>query len=94
MAEVKVSTTDIVSCGDNILALCKQYDEQINNLFESLEKLNDGAWSGTAADTYVARLRADKAEFVTFGDYLKYYGMNVKKIGESFDKLINKWEDQ
>lgn len=94
MAEVKVSTSEIVACGDNILALCKQYDEQINNLFDSLDKLNDDAWSGTAADTYVARLKSDKAEFVTFGDYLKYYGKNVKKIGESFGTMINKWEDQ
>ncbi len=94
MAEVKVSTSDIIACGDNILDLCKQYDEQISNLFESLSKLNDGAWSGSAADAYVARLKSDKAEFVCFGDYLKYYGKNVKKIGESFDSMIKKWDDQ
>lgn len=94
MAEIKANGSGIVACADEILSLCKQYDEQISDLFESFSKINQGAWSGFAANSYALKLSADKAAFESFGDCLKYYGKTVKKIGETVDKTINKWEDK
>lgn len=94
MAEIKASSADIVAIGNEILDLCKQYDDQIDDLFESFSKINQRAWSGNAANAYVMRLAAERSIYKDFGQYLKYYGNTVKKIGENLDKTINKWENK
>ena len=40
MAEINADGDKIINCGDNILNLCDQYLAQINDLFDSLEKIN------------------------------------------------------
>lgn len=94
MAEIKASGADIIACGNEILDLCKQYDDQIKDLFDSFTKINQGAWSGSAANSYAMKLEAERTTYEDFGDYLRYYGNTVKKIGESVDKTINKWESK
>lgn len=94
MAEIKASGSDIIACGDEILELCKQYDEQITDLFDSFTKINKSAWTGLSANNYAMQLSSDRSTFEAFGDCLKYYGNAVKKIGENVDKTINKWEDK
>lgn len=94
MAEIKANCPEIIACGEAILDLCKQYDDQIKKLFDSFTKINQGAWSGYAANTYAMRLAAERRTYEDFGDYLRYYGKTVKKIGESIDKTINKWESK
>ena len=94
MAEIKADCPEIIACGDAILDLCKQYDNQIKKLFDSFTKINQGAWSGYAANTYAMLLAADRNKYEDFGDYLKYYGNTVKKIGENIDKTIVKWENK
>ena len=94
MADIKANGSGIIACGDEILELCKQYDEQIDDLFDSFSKINQGAWSGMAANIYVLRLALDRAIFESFGDSLKYYGKTVKKIGENVDNVVMKWEDK
>lgn len=94
MAEIKASSSEIIACGTEILELCKQYDEQITDLFNSFTKINQGAWSGLAANNYAMKLEADRSVYESFGDCLKYYGKTVKKIGENVEKVVNKWEDK
>ena len=94
MAEIKASGADIIACGNEILDLCKQYDDQIKDLFDSFTKINQGAWSGSAANSYARKLVVDKSTFSNFGDYIRYYGNTVKKIGEGLDKTIDKWENK
>lgn len=94
MAEINASGSDIIACGEEILSLCRQYDDQINDLFESFSKINQGAWSGNAANNYVEKLVGDKISFMSFGECLRYYGLSVKKIGEYVDKVVNKWEEK
>ena len=36
MAEIKASGADIIACGNEILDLCKQYDDQIKDLSRCL----------------------------------------------------------
>ena len=74
------------------LDLCNQYNELIKDLFDSLVKINQGAWSGRAANNYVTKVEAERFQFEVFGDYLKYYGNAVKKAGENVDNTVNKWE--
>ena len=81
MAEINADGDKIINCGDNILNLCDQYLAQINDLFDSLEKINKTAWSGDSANNYVRRLKMDRSSFVNFGDYLKMYGSVVRNVG-------------
>lgn len=94
MAEIKASGADIIACGNEILDLCKQYDDQIKDLFDSFTKINQGAWSGSSANSYAMKLEAERTTYENIGDYLRYYGNTVKKIGENVDKTINKWESK
>jgi uncharacterized protein YukE len=94
MAEIKASGDDIIACANNILELSKQYQSEIDSLFETLSKLNKTAWSGNSANAYVLRLRAEKSIYTTFGQYLNYYGNVVKNVGNNVNTIISKWEDK
>lgn len=94
MAEIKASGDDIIACANTILELSTQYQNEIDTLFETLTKLNKTAWSGNSANSYVAKLRAEKSIYTTFGEYLKYYGKAVKSIGDSVNATISKWEEK
>lgn len=92
MAEIKADGNKLINCGDSIVTLCDDYIAQINTLFESLSKLNKGAWVGRSADIYVAKLIADKKKFIDFGDYLKMYGKVIKNTGDNVNRIIAKWD--
>lgn len=94
MAEINADGDKIINCGDNILNLCDQYLAQINDLFDSLEKINKTAWSGDSANNYVRRLKMDRSSFVNFGDYLKMYGSVVRNVGVNVNTIISKWENK
>ena len=59
MAEIKANDVAIKQCGDTIILLADEYNKAINDLFDSLEKLNKGAWACGSADTYVGLLSKD-----------------------------------
>lgn len=94
MAEIKANGDAIISCADNILSLCDQYNAQINELFDSLTKINKDAWSGGAANTYVAKAKNERSTYTNFGDYLKMYGQVIRNVGVNVNTIISKWEDK
>ena len=94
MAEIKANDVTIKQCGDNIISLADEYNKAINDLFDSLEKLNKGAWAGGSADTYVGLLAKDKKQFLNHGEYIKMYGKVIKNTGDNVDRIITKWEDK
>ncbi len=92
MAEIKANGDEIINCGDNIMKLCDDYEAQINALFDYLVKINKTAWSGSSADTYVSKLKADRGIYSSFGDYLKMYGKVIRNTGVNVNNIISKWE--
>lgn len=94
MAEIKANGDAIISCGDNFIALCDQYDSAINELFDSLMKINKTAWSGDAANKYVAKVSLDKSIYTNFGDYLRMYGSVIRNIGVNVNTIVSKWENK
>lgn len=94
MAEIKANGDKMITCGDNIVALCDEYLEQVNNLFDSLSKINQVAWFGEGANVYASKIRADRSTYVNFGDYLKMYGKVIKNTGLNVNNIITKWEDK
>ena len=89
MAEIKANGNEMIECGNSMIALCDDYIAQINILFDSLSKLNKGAWEGKSAQVYDAKLVVDKKKFVDFGDYLKMYGKVIKNTGDNITNNIN-----
>lgn len=94
MAEIYANGDQIISSGELIYDLANDYLKQINTLFNSLSKLEQTAWSGNSASTYVAKLATDKRRFVEFGEYLKMYGKVIKNTGTNVNRIITKWEDK
>ncbi len=94
MAEIRADGDKLISCGESIVSLCDEYTSCINTLFDSLSKINVTAWSGSSADSYVAKLPADKKKFTDFGDYLKMYGKVIKNTGDNVNRIIAKWDDK
>ena len=94
MAEIKANGDGLINCGESMIALCDDYLTQINNLFDSLSKLNKTGWSGRAADGYVSKLVMDRKRFTEFGDYLKMYGKVIKNTGDNVNRIIAKWDDK
>ncbi len=94
MAEIKANGSEIVACGENIIALCDEYLKQVNTLFDNLEKINKTAWSGNSADLYSLKVKRDKDIYVNFGDYLKMYGQVIRNTGTNINTIIQKWEDK
>lgn len=94
MAEIKANGDAIISCGDNFLSLCNQYEAAVNKMFDSLEKINQTAWSGDAANKYVSKVSQDRSTYENFGDYLKMYGQVIKNIGVNVNTIVSKWENK
>lgn len=94
MAEIKANGDELINCGEGIISLTNQYMTEINNLFDSLKKINKTGWSGNSADLYVSRLPIDQKKFISFGEYLQMYGIVVKNTGENVNKMVTKWEDK
>ena len=93
MASIKADGDKLISYGDSIIALTNEYITEINNLFNSLSKLNRVAWVGQSANNYVSTLAIDKKRFIDFGDYLKMYGGVVRNTGVNINTIISKWDD-
>lgn len=94
MAEIKANDMALKICGDTVIALADEYNQAINDLFDSLEKINKGAWSGESANTYVNLLARDKKRFLNHGEYLKMYGKVIKNTGDNVERIVTKWEDK
>lgn len=94
MANFKADSDVLISCGDNIVAYCDEYLKLMNDLFDSLSKLNNVAWSGPSADLYVSKLRSERSSYISFGDYLKMYGKVIKNTGVNVNTIVSKWEDK
>lgn len=92
MANIKANGNQLISCGESIVNLTDQYIEQINELFDSLSKINQTGWSGNSATTYISKLAVDKKTFITFGKQLKLYGQVVKNTGTNVNRIIEKWD--
>ena len=94
MANFKADSDVLISCGDNIVTYCDEYLKLVNDLFDSLSKLNNVAWSGPWADLYVSKLRSERSSYINFGDYLKMYGKVIKNTGVNVNTIVSKWEDR
>lgn len=94
MAEIKANDVKIRQCGETIIELADEYDKAINDLFDSLGKLNKGVWAGGSANSYVALLAKDKKQFLNHGEYIKIYGKVIKNTGDNVERIITKWEDK
>lgn len=94
MAEIKANDVALKQCGELIISLADEYDKAINDLFDSLEKLNKGAWAGESANTYVNLLPKDKKKFLNHGEYIRMYGKVIKNTGDNVERIIVKWEDK
>ena len=94
MAEIKANGDEIINCGENMITLCNDYVNQINNLFNSLSKINKSAWSGASADAYVAKVMSEQRKYIEFGNYLMMYAKVIKNTGENVNRIIAKWDDK
>lgn len=94
MAEFKGNSEIIINCGETIASLCDQYNTTINELFDSLSKINQTAWSGLSANKYVEQLSIDRDTYINFGNDLKCYGLVVKNIGVNVETIVSKWENK
>ena len=71
MAEIYANGDQIISSGELIYDLANDYLKQINTLFNSLSKLEQTAWSGNSASTYVAKL-ADATQYTVAAESNAY----------------------
>lgn len=92
MANIKANGTAIIGCGEEVIRLTNSYKTEINKLFDLLSKLNNTAWFGPAADSYVRNLSSNKSQFVNFADNLEIYGKVIRNTGENINRIIDKWE--
>lgn len=94
MAEINANSADIKACSDTLIALSKEYDDAINALFDSLEQINQVAWTGPSANTYVSMIKKDRAKFLNHGEYLRLYGQVLGNVSTNVERIVKKWEDK
>ena len=91
MAKLTADGNKLVECGEEIINLSHEYTNLINDLFEEITNIEKNAWSGKSASIYSQSALLDKANYLTFGNYLKCYGSAIKNAGVNINNIIDKW---
>ena len=94
MAKIVADGDKLISCGEDIMSLAKQYNDLIDELFIKLSKIKETAWSGTSANLYTTQIMANKTEFKLIGSSINTYGKVIKNTGISINNVIRKWNDK
>lgn len=82
----------LIDCGDEIVRLCEEYNNEIDDLFDKLNNINKKAWSGSSAQEYISRVKSQKSMYTSFGKDLKNYGKLIRSVGKNVNNVITKWE--
>lgn len=93
MAKITIDANRVTECGDDIIKLANKYQAIINDLFSKLESVNKSAWSGASANQFIAKVKADRKIYTTFGNDMANFGRILHSTGVNVNNLVNKWKD-
>lgn len=91
MAKIVADGDKLISCGEDIMALAKQYNDLVNELFTKISKIRTTAWSGSSADLYISKVMNDRTELKLIGSSINTYGKAIRNTGVSINNIIRKW---
>lgn len=87
-----IDTKTLHSLGCDIMNLATEFNEEVETLFSKLNSITrvEGEWSGLSANSYVARAKIEKGDFVKFKNSLYKYGKTLCDIADEYDSAITK----
>lgn len=93
MANIKFNDSDLITYGDEMVEICKEYTLKIDKFFTMLETINSLGWSGKSADVYSAQAKYQRKKYEEFGRTMLLYALEIQNAGKLLEAAEKKWEE-
>lgn len=93
MSKIEIDTSKVKECGNNIMNLSIEINDDLNNLFSHIQKMpyNTCEWVGNAAEQYASSIVKDKIVYVQLKDIIysmgKYLVDSATEIESNVDRF-------
>lgn len=90
MAKLDVDTQKMRECGNEIMKLSISIGDDINKLFDRIQKMptNTCEWVGESAEAYVSRAKNEKLQYLQFKDVLYSYGKYLVNSADILEQSV------
>ena len=91
MANLVVDTNKLNECGQDIIALTKELNEEFNALFSRISNMSSKTyeWVGNAANDYIRRTNLEKKQYIKLINSLNKYGKELIEIASDYKTATN-----
>lgn len=89
MSKVDIETKELYLCGQDIMQLTNELNEQFETLFNRIDRINKNTfeWVGTSSNEFVRRSNIEKKEYYRIKDELYNYGKILTEIANEYENL-------
>lgn len=89
MSKVDIETKELYLCGQDIMQLTNELNEQFETLFNRIDGINKNTfeWVGTSSNEFVRRSNIEKKEYYRIKDELYNYGKILTEIANEYENL-------
>lgn len=90
MAEIQVDTKKLNECGNEIMKLANELNEELDMLFKRIENIPTVTheWVGDSANKFAALSKIDKVQYYTLKDALYNHGKYLVESANLLDSTI------
>lgn len=89
MSKLDIETNELYLCGQDIMKLTNELNEQFETLFNRIDGMNKNTfeWVGNSSNEFIRRSNIEKREYYKIKDELYNYGKVLTEIANEYEKI-------
>ncbi len=91
MQKINVNTEKLKECGNDMLNLAIELNQQIDGLFNELTNIENTCWNGYSANEFVRFCKLDKKQYVKFKNNLYKEGKFLLDSAQMLESAATKF---